>query len=91
MSTIEPINPIIADQQIITILCCRISCVEHKGNPNAVPRPIVAPPAIAARRPRMLTPPLVPGGTDLNVVIRNGGLLERIPSSEDQVSAFAAA
>ena len=49
------------------------------------------PPAAPARRPNMLTPPFVPGGTVLNVVIKNGGLLERIPSSEDHVSAIAAA
>ena len=89
--TVDPTNPMKADQQIITTRCNMISCLLHKGNPKAVPRPMVAPPPIAARRPRILTAPFVPGGTGLNVVIRKGGDLERIPSSEDQVSAFAAA
>jgi hypothetical protein len=53
--------------------------------------PINPPPPTAARRPIILTPPFVPGGTVLNVVIRKGGRLERIPSSEDHVSAVAAA
>ena len=89
--TIEPTNPIKADQQTITIRCSTISCVLHNGNPKAVPKPMVAPPAMAAKRPKILIAPFVPGGTGLNVVIRKGGDFERIPSSEDQVSAFAAA
>jgi hypothetical protein len=89
--TIDPINPMRADQPIITMRCTKRSCVLHNGNPNAVPRPMVAPPAMAARRPRIVMPPFVPGGTGLNVVIKKGGDFERMPSSEDQVSAFAAA
>jgi hypothetical protein len=50
-----------------------------------------APPAAPARRPNTLTPPFVPGGTVLNVVIKNGGRFDKIPSSEDHVSAVAAA
>ena len=49
------------------------------------------PPTAPARRPNILTPPFVPGGTVLNVVIKNGGRFDRIPSSEDQVSPTAAA
>jgi hypothetical protein len=63
----------------------------HNGRPKAVPIPIVAPPAMAANKPRILTPPLVPGGTVFPVVIKKGGLFDKIPSSEDHVSAFAAA
>ena len=89
--TVDPIRPIRADQTIITRRWRRISCEGHNGKPNAVPTPIVAPPPMAASNPRILTPPFVPGGTVFNVVIRNGGLFDRIPSSEDHVSAFAAA
>jgi hypothetical protein len=42
-----------------------------------------------AHKPTMETPPLVPGGTVLREVIKNGFRLERMPSSEDQVSAVA--
>ena len=48
--------------------------------------PMTAPPAAEARVPKVETPPLVPGGTGLRVVIRRGREDERIPSSEASVS-----
>ena len=48
--------------------------------------PIITPPATDARVPVRDTPPFVPGGTALNVVMRRGGDFERIPSSEARVS-----
>ncbi|KAH3683900.1 hypothetical protein WICPIJ_005100 [Wickerhamomyces pijperi] len=41
-----------------------------------------------ASNPALETPPLVPGGTCLNVVIRYGFEVDKIPNSEDQVSAM---
>ena len=49
-------------------------------------------PAAPARRPTSVTPPFVPGGTARKgFVIRRGGVLERMPSSEEKVSAATAA
>lgn len=48
--------------------------------------PIITPPETEAKVPRVDTPPFVPGGTRLNVVMRMGGDLERIPTSEASVS-----
>ena len=44
------------------------------------------PPKIDARVPVLEIPPFVPGGTVLRVVMRMGGVLDRIPSSEARVS-----
>lgn len=49
-------------------------------------RPMTNPPARDATVPRTDKPPLVPGGTGLNVVIRMGGDLDNIPSSDAKVS-----
>lgn len=50
-------------------------------------------PSRPATRPQAVTPPLVPGGTWRRVrdVMRRGLDLERIPSSEEKVSAAVAA
>jgi hypothetical protein len=50
-------------------------------------------PSIPASRPVAVTPPFVPGGTTRSVgeVISRGFDLERIPSSEEKVSAATAA
>ncbi len=53
---------------------------------NAARIPINKPPPIDANRPRVLTPPLVPLGTFLKVVIKIGRSLDRIPISLAQVS-----
>lgn len=47
---------------------------------------MMMPPAAEAAVPVRETPPFVPGGTTLNVVISRGGVFERIPSSEASVS-----
>eukprot|EP00967_Tisochrysis_lutea_P035225 scaffold42125_cov31-Tisochrysis_lutea.AAC.1 len=44
--------------------------------------PISPPPSALARVPIALTPPLVPGGTFRNVVMRRGTVLESIPTSD---------
>ena len=86
-----PINPIAVDHTITAIRCWVRSRLGQKGNPNATTMPIRAPPAAEAARPTGLTPPFVPGGTVAKVVISLGGLFERMPSSDAQVSAVAAA
>ena len=86
-----PINPITADHAMTTIRCLLRASAVQKGNPKAQTIPLNAPPTTPARRPNILTPPFVPGGTVLNVVIKNGGCFDKIPSSDDQVSATAAA
>lgn len=48
--------------------------------------PMIIPPAKEASVPVRDTPPFVPGGTTLNVVMRRGGFFDRIPSSEASVS-----
>ena len=49
-------------------------------------------PAAPARRPMEVTPPFVPGGTARKgFVMRRGGVRERMPSSEERVSAVVAA
>lgn len=52
----------------------------------ATVKPMMAPPATDAPVPSRDTPPFVPGGTTFSVVMRIGGVLERIPSSEARVS-----
>lgn len=52
----------------------------------ATVRPMTAPPDSDARVPTSDTPPFVPGGTREKVVMRIGGDLDRIPSSEASVS-----
>jgi len=49
-------------------------------------RPIMNPPARDATVPRTDKPPLVPGGTGLNVVIKIGGDLDNTPNSDAKVS-----
>jgi hypothetical protein len=49
-------------------------------------RPMMNPPARDATVPRADKPPLVPGGTGLNVVIKIGGDLDNMPSSDANVS-----
>jgi hypothetical protein len=49
-------------------------------------RPMTNPPARDARDPRVDKPPLVPGGTGLNVVIKIGGDLDNMPNSDANVS-----
>lgn len=48
--------------------------------------PMMTPPDSEAKSPSKDTPPFVPGGTHLNVVIRSGELRESMPSSEASVS-----
>lgn len=56
-------------------------------------RATVKEPSRPAPNPVAVTPPLVPGGTSrkLSEVIRRGLDLERMPSSEEKVSAATAA
>jgi hypothetical protein len=49
-------------------------------------RPMINPPTRDAAVPRTDRPPLVPGGTGLNVVIKMGGDLDNMPNSEAKVS-----
>lgn len=49
-------------------------------------RPIANPPARDATVPRADRPPLVPGGTGFSVVIKMGGDLDNMPSSDARVS-----
>ena len=49
-------------------------------------RPITNPPIRDATVPRTDIPPLVPGGTGLNEVIKMGGDLDNMPSSDAKVS-----
>ena len=86
-----PTNPIAADHAVTATRCSRKSCVGQKGNPKALTTPMRAPPATDATRPIKVTAPFVPGGTVAKVVINLGGFFERIPNSEAQVSAVAAA
>lgn len=48
--------------------------------------PMITPPARDARVPARDIAPLVPGGTLANVVIKRGGDLDKIPSSDAIVS-----
>ena len=48
-------------------------------------------PSAPASRPVSVTPPFVPGGTVRSVVISLGWDLDRMPSSEEKVSAATAA
>jgi len=49
--------------------------------------PMIAEPAPAARTPKKVMPPLVPGSVLRRVVIITGEVLESIPGSEERVSA----
>lgn len=49
-------------------------------------KPMIIPPSADAATPNGDMPPLVPGGTRENVVIRMGEDLERMPISEARVS-----
>lgn len=66
---------------------------EQKGISHADVAATMNAPKAPARRPVPVTPPFVPGGTTRRVgeVIRRGFDLERIPSSEEKVSAATAA
>ena len=85
-----PMTPVAVEAPITT--SCSLSRFGESQNGNAIAetRPINAPAPAAAYKPMKLTPPFVPGGTVRNVVIKNGGLFDRMPNSEDQVSAVAA-
>ena len=89
--TMLPISPIIVDHPTITSRCFILSWLRHSGNAKADNTPMNKPPAAEARNPIKLTPPFVPGGTIFSVVIRIGGVLDRMPSSDAHVSAVAAA
>jgi hypothetical protein len=54
---------------------------------------IVEEPSNPARVPESVTPPFVPGGTcrSFRDVMRRGVFFERMPSSEEKVSAATAA
>jgi hypothetical protein len=55
---------------------------------NIVPPPINTPPMKLKKKPFIVTPPLVPGGTFLHgLVKRNGSDFDKIPNSEASVSA----
>ena len=66
---------------------------EQKGRRTADVRAITKAPAKPASVPVSVTPPFVPGGTWRKVQdVRSLGLdLERMPSSEEKVSAATAA
>lgn len=65
----------------------------QKGTNRTDVRAIKNAPRTPAKSPASVTPPLVPGGTTRRVgdVIRRGGDFERMPSSEENVSAATAA
>ena len=65
----------------------------QKGSRTADVRPIVNAPKEPAKRPVLVTPPFVPGGTTRRVgeMMRRGFDFERMPSSEEKVSAATAA
>lgn len=67
--------------------------LEQKGRRTDEVKAIVDAPKTPARSPVAVTPPFVPGGTTRRVgdVIRRGLDLDRIPSSEENVSAATAA
>ena len=65
--------------------CTRQAELSSKSDAANV-TPMMMPPAAEAAVPVRETPPFVPGGTTLNVVISRGGVFERIPSSEASVS-----
>lgn len=52
----------------------------------AIVIPIINPPAREASVPTRDMPPLVPGGTGFKVVMRIGGDVDRMPSSDASVS-----
>ena len=66
---------------------------EQSGNKTADVKAIVDDPNTPAKRPVAVIPPFVPGGTTrrFGEVMRRGLDLERIPSSEEKVSAATAA
>ena len=67
--------------------------VGQKGNKMVEDKAIVSAPKRPARVPKGVTPPFVPGGTLRKVreVRRRGCDVERIPSSDEKVSAATAA
>lgn len=66
--------------------------VEQKEMSEIDRRPIMKLPAIPLVRPASVTPPFVPGGTTRQgAVISLGWDLERMPSSDERVSAVTAA
>ena len=64
---------------------CLHAALSHTRVAAAV-RPMIAPPESEASVPTKEIPPLVPGGTRANVVMRIGGDFDKIPSSEASVS-----
>src|SRR6266480_4056023 len=66
--------------------------VEQNGISRVAVTLMIEAPRRPACIPVVVTPPLVPGGTlRQGEVIRRGGEVERIPSSEEKVSAATAA
>ncbi len=70
-----------------------MSCTLQNGRRMTEVKAITNAPRKPARVPIKLTPPLVPGGTSrkLQEVSRRGLLFDKIPSSEEKVSAATAA
>lgn len=67
--------------------------VEQYGRRKSAVTVMMSEPRAPAIRPQVVTPPLVPGGTRRrrSEVMRRGWVLERMPSSEEKVSAATAA
>lgn len=87
--TRDPIPPAVAPQKSNGINSDTQFCLQAVFSIASVMarvRPMTNPPARDARVPRVDKPPLVPGGTGLNVVIKIGGDLDNIPNSDANVS-----
>lgn len=65
--------------------CARHALLSARSAP-AIVAPMASPPPSDASVPTSDMPPFVPGGTGLSVVMRMGGVRERMPSSEASVS-----
>lgn len=87
--TSDPIPPAAAPHKSKGIRSVPQFCLQtafSMASVTARVRPMTNPPARDATVPRVDKPPLVPGGTDLSVVIKMGGDLDNIPSSDARVS-----
>jgi hypothetical protein len=94
LSKILPSPPQTVVARIKIIRSCNVLSKEpQKGKRIAEVTAIVNAPNKPASIPVPVTPPFVPGGTTRNVgdVMRRGFDLERMPSSEENVSAATAA
>lgn len=88
-SSMLPPTPATAPQNMSggrIVIQLPLQCVFSIISETNIVAPIDKPPNKLARVPPSETPPFVPGGTDLSVVIRTGGWEERMPSSEARVS-----